>query len=200
MKHALLLCLSLLAAAVPLLAQDGLRNQPPPFKEQAFPHLHVINGRDNPDAIPVYEATLMMLNGQYTRDLGGFGAATRFSNDFGVDSVRADAMVAAIQQAWSDLESSRAAQTRKFCARSFANSDQWLAAVIAFDAESVSARVAAFDKLRDLAGPEVWEKILLKAHAVARAMSIAQEDHAGVAADIGYQTAFSNQCRNVPAG
>ena len=191
MKHSLLLCL-LFLAAVPLLAQEG--------HQRALRNLHVINGRDNPDAIPIYETTLIMLNGRYGRDLGGpFDAVNRFSSEYGVDSVRAEAMVAAIRKTQSDLESGRVAQIKQFCARSFANKDQWLAAVIAFDAESVGERVAAFNKLRDVAGPEAWERILLKARAAAPAVTMVQEDHAAVAADIGYETAFSNQCRNVPA-
>jgi hypothetical protein len=51
--------------------------------------------------------------------------------------------------------------------------------------------------MRDVAGVEAWEKILLQGHAAARVATIVQEDYASVANDIGYEKAFFNQCMSV---
>ena len=84
-----------------------------------------------------------------------------------------------------------------FCARSFEDENSWKAAAIALDADSVSAHVAAFHKLRGIAGPGVWEKIVLQASEAARSTVTIQEDYDSIAGEIGYETAFSNQCSNV---
>ncbi len=137
-----------------------------------------------------------MLYGAYDPQSVGSGSATaRFVQDYGVDSVLAEAIVTAIGRGHSDLDAGHIAHLEKFCARSFKSKDAWLAAVVAFDSESVSDRIAAFNKLRDTAGPALWEKILLKAHLGARSATMLQEDYDGVADDVGYETAFSNQCK-----
>ena len=183
---------------VPLSAQENRNHEPVRPEYPIIPHLNIIRASETPGAVPLHEVALTTLFGRYGQEFaGGISASQRFSDDYGVDSGLAATMVAAVRQVQAELAASQLIRTREFCSRSFANQDAWLAAVIAFDAASTGDRTAAFDKLRDVAGVEAWEKILLQAHTAARAATIVQEDYASVANDIGYEKAFSNQCTSV---
>ena len=172
--------------------EDLLPELPPP------PHLDVVQGRDNPSAIPLHAATLLSLNGRYGRDVDGRRPAVdRFADSYATDGVLAEAMVTAIRQVHSELQANAIAQRQAFCARTFTDESSWRAAVIAFDADSASAQVAAFNKLRDIAGRELWEKILLEANEATRSMVMVRDNHDSAVAELGYEKAFSNQCRNV---
>jgi hypothetical protein len=196
MKRLLLCCFAFLHLTS-LSAQDDSVPPPRSLDDRALPHINVIKGRDNPGAIPIHEVTLTML-ASYSGDTGDGSSppVDRFAHDFNVDSVLAEAMVQAIRQVQSELDSANLARMKEFCAGSFSNQDAWLASVTAFDAESLIDRVAAFSKLRDVAGSEAWRSILSKAQEASRWATMVHEDHAAVAADIGYQVAFSNQCRD----
>jgi hypothetical protein len=203
MKHALPTCLLALGITPvsaqlnrPLTLEEFLAAYPELLKQSpALPHTNVVRGLDNPAAVPLHIPTLMMLYGEFGREINGMRPAVdRFADRYAVDGELAAAMVTAIREVQSELEANTLAQRQTFCARSFSSNSSWKAAAIALDADSASAQVAAFNKLRDLAGPELWEKIVLEASARARSVVIVQEDYDSIAAELGYETAFANQC------
>lgn len=197
----------LTVTATPLSAQlhrpltlDELKEAYPELarKQPSLPHTYVISGKENPAAIPLHIPGLMMLDSEFGDELDERRPAIdRFAERYAADGALASRMVSAIREARAEIEAKTVAQRRAFCARNFTSDDSWKAAMIAGDAELAGEQVAAFNQLRDIAGPEVWEKIALDASQAARSITIVQEDYESIAAELGYETAFSNQCRTV---
>jgi hypothetical protein len=166
-------------------------------KQPQLPHTIVTDGSENPSAIPLHVSALLMLDEFRTEVQGMRPATVRFADRYGADSALASRMVAAIRQTHSDLAADAVARVQAFCARSFTSNDSWKAAMRANDADVESARVSALDKLREVAGPELWERIVLAAGQASRGMGRVQEDYDSIAAELGYEVAFSNQCRAI---
>jgi hypothetical protein len=178
-------------------AQEDTPANLDPASAPAPRHVTVVHGSENPNAAPIDVATVLMLHTMFGRENSRrLPAANRFAERYGTDTVVATTMVAAIRQVVEEMHEDTLTQRQAFCARKFSDERSWKAAVIAADAETRSAQVAAFNKLRDIAGPDLWEKIVLQGHEAARSMTIVQDDHDSAVAELGYEKVFANQCRN----
>lgn len=177
--------------ATPLLAQQ-------PAAEDVLRHTTVIAGRDAPNSIPLPFITVELLIGLYGREKSpGPTAAELFVELYGADWSVAEAMVTAIRQTAQTIQETTLADRRAFCARSFADEASWVAASTALDAQARGFRVAEFNRLRDIAGPDVWEKIVAQAAEVSRGAAMLTENYGSIAAETGFELAFANQCGNV---
>jgi hypothetical protein len=161
------------------------------------PHFNVIRGSDDPGAIPLNIATVTLLRAGYGKERvnrEGYGSVDRFARRYATDRALADEMVTAIRRVGGEIDAHIDAQRQAFCARRFSSDASWKAAMVELN-DDTSAFVAAFNELRDVAGAELWEKIVLEANEARESMVIARENYDSIVAQFGYETLFANQCK-----
>jgi hypothetical protein len=164
----------------------------------AAPHFNVVKGSDDPSAVSIDVATVTVLRGSYERErfnAEGYGSVDRFARRYSTDRVLADKMVTAIRRVGGEIDAHIAAQKQSFCARSFSNDSDWKAAMIEIE-DDKSAFVAAFNELREVAGVELWKRIVLDADEARKSMTIVRTNFDSAVAEFGYETLFANQCKN----